>query len=152
MRRFEVFVSHSSRDKKFVRELMRAFRSHRIDFWCAPYHLVGSQRWHDEIGRALARCDWLLIVLTPDSVESTWVGHEVRYALSMPRYDGRIIPVLRKECDLERLSWTLKAIQWVDFRRDFDQGCRDLARVFGIRRFSVRRKTVRRKPGPHRGS
>jgi len=30
------------------------------------------------------------------------------------------------------LSWTLASLQMVDFREDFDQGCRELLRIWGI--------------------
>jgi len=33
-------------------------------------HIVAAKQWHDEIGNALSRCDWFIVVLTPDSVRS----------------------------------------------------------------------------------
>ncbi len=133
MRPREVFLSHSHQDKVFARELHSAFRGRGINFWFAPYRIVGSQRWHDEIGRALQRCDWFLIVLTPSAVRSKWVKHELLFALNEERYEDRIVPVLRKDCRFKELSWTLGQIQFVDFRRDFEEGCRELCRAWSIR-------------------
>ena len=45
--------------------------------------------------------DWFLLVLSPQSVRSAWVKHELVYALQASRYRGRIIPVLssmRQRC------------------------------------------------------
>jgi len=117
----------------FVAKLIKLLQRHRIHFWYSPKHVVGAQQWHDEIGKALERCDWFLLVLTPHAVKSKWVGHECMYALNDDRYAGRIVPVLCKECKWKQLSWTLKGLQWVDFRRDYQTACRDLLKIWGIR-------------------
>jgi hypothetical protein len=62
-------------------------------------NIQGAQQWHDQIGTALRRCDWFLLVLSPQSVQSRWVKHELIYALQENRYRERIIPVLYKTCD-----------------------------------------------------
>jgi len=85
-----------------------------------------------QIGGALQRCDWFLIVLSPDSVRSRWVKHELIYALQADRYIERIVPILYRRCDLDKLSWTLSAFQWIDFRRDFHQGCTQLLRLWKL--------------------
>src|SRR5271154_1207935 len=124
----EVFLSHSSSDRSFLIRLARTLRQHRIKFWYSAAHIAGAKQWHDEIGRALARCEWFLIVLTPSSVRSQWVKRELLFALNEGRYNERIIPVLRTPCDYARLSWTLPAFQLVDFSGNFDVGCRQLLR------------------------
>lgn len=133
MRPREVFLSHASKDRAFARKLCAAFRAHKIKFWFAPYRIVGSQRWHDEIGKALNRCDWFLLVLSPAAVRSKWVKHELLFALGEDRYEDRIVPVVYKSCQFKRLSWTLAQIQYVDFREDFQEGCREIRRVWGLR-------------------
>lgn len=65
-------------------------------------------------------------------MRSRWVKHELLFALEEPRYEGRIVPVLHRPCDPIELSWTLKALQRVDFTKDFSQGCRELLRIWGI--------------------
>jgi hypothetical protein len=95
-------------------------------------HIVAAKQWHDEIGNALSRCDWFIVVLTPDSVRSQWVKRELLFALNQDRYNERIIPVLRRPCEYSRLSWTLPEFQLVDLSGNFDVGCRQLLRVWGI--------------------
>ena len=55
------------------------------------------------------------------------------YALNDDRYENRIIPLLYKPCDPEPLSWTLGSLQRVDFSKDFEQSCRELLKIWGIR-------------------
>ena len=61
-----------------------------------------------------------------------WVKRELNYALREGRYEDRIVPVLYKRCDYQRLSWTLGAFQMIDFSRDFAKGCRALLKIWGI--------------------
>jgi len=128
----EVFLSHSSKDRSFVVRLARTLKQHKIKYWYSATHIAGAKQWHDEIGRALARCEWFLVVLTPDSVRSAWVKRELLFALNEDRYNERIIPVLRKPCDYARLSWTLPEFQLVDFTGNFDLGCQQLLRIWGL--------------------
>lgn len=86
----------------------------------------------DEIGQALQRCEWFLVVLSPSSVKSEWVKRELLFALQQKQYQGRIIPVLHKNCDVSQLSWTLPSLQYVNFLDDFEEGCRDLLRIWGM--------------------
>ena len=72
------------------------------------------------------------MILTPDAVSSKWVKRELLFSLQQDRFDGRIAPILYRSCDHDELSWTLASLQMVDFREDFDQGCRNLLRIWGI--------------------
>jgi hypothetical protein len=128
----EVFVSHSDQDRELVVELCAVLDRHGVPFWYARRDLRGAKIWHDEIGAALARCDWLLVVLSPASVESMWVRREVQYALRSPRYDGRIVPIVAKPCDLDRLSWTLGGFQMIAFEEDRVEAYRQLLQIWGI--------------------
>lgn len=129
----EIFLSHAHQDGAFIERLTKVLQAHRLKYWYSPKHIVGAQQWHDEIGKALARCDWFLLVLSPEAVKSKWVGHEYFYAFDSGRYAGRIVPVLYKKCRWSRLSWTLRRFQWVNFDRDFDAGCFDLLKTWRVK-------------------
>ena len=104
--------------------------------------------WHDEIGAALRRCDWFVLVLSPDAVDSMWVKRELLYSLQQDRFEGRIAPLLHRACAYDELSWTLSQLhlnnpvlrqapcpatqQVIDFVHSFDVGCRELLRIWGI--------------------
>jgi TIR domain-containing protein len=124
-----VFVSHSSKDVRFVRRLLKSLERKRVPCWFSEADISAGADWQDEIGRALKECDWYLIVLSPSAVRSVWVWRELKYALRQRRYNSRIIPVLFRNCRYERLSWTLPDIQYVDFRKDFGSGCKKLLNV-----------------------
>jgi hypothetical protein len=128
----EVFLSHSSKDRAFVKKLTSLLKHKGIRYWYSASHIAGAKQWHDEIGRALGRCDWFVVVLSPDSVKSIWVKRELLFALNEDRYNGKIIPLLRKPCMHSQLSWTLSEYQFVDYTGDFDSGTRQLLRIWGL--------------------
>jgi len=128
----EVFLSHSSGDREFADHLANVLHNHGIPVWYSHTNILGAQQWHDEIGAALKRCDWFLLVLSPNSVESVWVKRELLFALQQNHFEGRILPVMVRPCDADKLSWTLSSFQMIDFAASFETGCRQLLRVWGI--------------------
>ena len=128
----EVFLCHSSQDGDFTARLAATLRAHGVPVWYSATNILGAQLWHDEIGTALKRCDWFLLVLSPSAVESSWVKLELMFALNQPRFMGRIVPALLGACDHSSLSWTLSAFQIIDFSRSFEAGCRQLLRAWGL--------------------
>ena len=128
----EVFLSHSDVDGEFATSVAEALRRHGIPVWYSRTDILGAQQWHDEIGAALDRCDWFVVVLSPNAVESIWVKRELLYALQQERFENRILPLLYEACDYNRLSWTLSSLQMINFTQAFDAGCHDLLRVWGM--------------------
>jgi len=123
----ELFVSYAHEDHAFGARLTKALRRHGVETWFAPVRLLAANQWHDEIGKALRRCDWMIVLLSPAAVRSFWVKQELLYAVGNPRYRNRITPLVWKRCNAARLSWTLPAFQAVSFvRRPFDDAMQEL--------------------------
>lgn len=142
----QVFISHSSKDRAFTKRLAGLFGERGIRYWYSATHIAGAKQWHDEIGQALTRCTWFLVVLTPHAVRSAWVKRELLFALNDVRYNEKIIPLLRRPCNYRLLSWTLPEFQFVDFTGSFEAGCRQLLKVWHIDyRPALRVQTSRRK-------
>ncbi len=80
----------------------------------------------------MSRCNWFVVILTPNSVKSDWVKHELMFALNDKRYKGRIVPLLYKPCMYQKLSWTLPAAQMIDFTKKLADGYRALLKVWGM--------------------
>ncbi len=129
----EVFLSYSSRNGRFASTLADDLRRHKVRVWYSNRHILGAPQWHDEIGRALERCDWFLLLLSPSAVKSKWVKHELCFALNERRYENRIVPLIHRRCDFKKLSWTLQAYQMVDFCGNYVNACRELLRIWDVR-------------------
>ena len=127
----EAFLSHSSEDGAIAQRIAELLCEHGVATFYAPTNIVGHQQWQDEILKALQRCDWFLVLLSPNAVQSMWVKRETAFALKEKRYEDRIVPLLYRDCDLGTLEW-LKLYQFVDFRTDFREGTRMLLRTWGL--------------------
>ncbi len=129
----ELFLSHAFEDGVFASRIASVLRKHGVPVWYSEADIRGGQQWIDEIGVALRRCDWFAVLGTPRSVAKMWVKRETDYALRRDKLAGRIVPIFGEECDLESLSWVLTTIEYVDMRRSFDEGCRELLGIWEIR-------------------
>jgi hypothetical protein len=128
----EIFLSHASADAEKAGRIASVLREHGMPVWYAPTNIIGARRWQDEIGSALKRCDWFVLLLSPSAVESMWVKREVQYVLEQRKYDQRITPVLLQSCDFEGLSWVLSSIQHIDLTEDDISSWQSLLRVWGL--------------------
>lgn len=128
----EVFLSHSSENKQVTEKIAETLRNHNIPLWYSDTNIKGAQQWHDEIGNALRRCDWFLLLLYDHSIESKWVKMELGYALNHSQYDDHILPVLLENCDFESLSWTLGLFEMADFSGDKEDGYREILKTWGF--------------------
>jgi len=104
----EIEFAHGSR--RFSGRLIPVLLRETKDY---PWIFERLQFW------SLARCSWFVVVLTPQSVASQWVKHELVYALQDERYRGA-------------LSWTLSSLEFVDFRNGFEGGCREFLAVWKL--------------------
>lgn len=131
-RRTRIFVSHAEEDRAFAEKVVAELRDHGFNPWISSMNLAGSDEWQREIGRALSRCDWFLLIGSRSCYRSKWVKRELSYAFRNDRYNGRILPILKNSCDLQRLAWPLLGIQYIDCRRTargFDGGVVDITHV-----------------------
>jgi hypothetical protein len=128
----ELFLSHATSDRDFVDQVVNVLREHGIPIWYSVTNILGARQWHDEIGRALVRCDWFGLVISPASLNSKWVQRELMFALNDDRYVDKIVPILHQDCDFQRLSWVLPSLQLIDFTGDSRDGFRQLLRIWGL--------------------
>jgi TIR domain len=127
----EVFLSHASLDAEIAERVTQVLRDHGVPTFFSPANVVGAQQWQDEILQGLKRCDWFIVLLSPNAINSMWVKRETAFAMRERRYENRIVPLLYRDCDLGPLEW-LTIFQIVDFRGKFEEGCRELLRVWGV--------------------
>ena len=107
----EIFLSHASRDRRSATLIAEGLQARGCKVWFSRMSLRGGQDWHDEIGKALKRCDCFILLLSPAAVRSPWVNRELIYALSQNHYENRIAPLMLRNCNPETLSWVLSTIQ-----------------------------------------
>jgi len=105
-RRMKVFLSLSHDDRKAVEELIAQMSAAGLQVWDADREIQPGENWALEVGRALAQSDAMIVFLSPKSLRSPQVQHEVDFALTSPRYEGRVVVVEVKPT--ERIPWILR--------------------------------------------
>jgi tetratricopeptide (TPR) repeat protein len=100
----KLFISHSSQDDAFVRDLRSALADHGQSGWIDSRELRGGDPLWTEIQKAIDDASGYAIVISPDALQSKWVGKELRYALTVRDQRGKdkfpVIPLSLNETKL----------------------------------------------------
>ena len=121
-----VFLSHSSKDKPFVRELAAELsRGGEIEVWLDEREIAPGDNIVGRIGAGLENADFVLLILSPDSVESKWVKEEWTDAFWQQTNERhtRLIGVLYRDC---RIPALLRNKKYFDLRTNHPEGFRQI--------------------------
>jgi hypothetical protein len=109
MGKANLFISYSHMDKAGLEELLRYVNKNYcrdIDVWQDGKLLLGEQ-WHETIGVSLSTADIVLLLLSPDFLQSQYINaHELSVAFQR-RKDGEdvtIIPIYYRRCNFKPLQ------------------------------------------------
>lgn len=122
----KTFFSYSRANSEFVLRLGKDLRTAGVDFWLDQLDIPAGVRWDAEIEKALDSAERLIVVLTPDSVESTNVMDEVSFALE---HEKRVVPILLQEC---KIPMRLRRVQHLDFTGDYPAGLARLLKQLDV--------------------
>jgi energy-coupling factor transporter ATP-binding protein EcfA2 len=118
---FDVFLSHSSRDKPAVEALARRLADEaHLTPWLDKWHLVPGEPWQEALEQALDQSRTCAVCIGPSGL-SPWEREEMRSALEtrVSQAGFRVVPVLLPGSTMpERgtLPRFLRRLTWVDFR------------------------------------
>ncbi|MEI7730998.1 MAG: toll/interleukin-1 receptor domain-containing protein [Verrucomicrobiota bacterium] len=123
-----VFISHSSKDKPFVRKLVAELKKHKLSVWLDEQEIQIGDSIVSKISGGLRDSDYFVIVLSKASVTSPWVQVELNSALiaQISNQGVAVLPVLIEDCDIPTL---LRDRLYADFRTDFAAGLGKLLSV-----------------------
>ena len=92
-----LFISHSSQDDGFVGDLRQMLADHGHAGWIDSRELRGGDPLWPEIQAAIEAASAFAVVVSPDSLQSKWVGKELQHALKLRAARGKldfaVIPV-----------------------------------------------------------
>lgn len=130
----KLFICHATEDGGFVNRLVKQLDRHALHIWYDKREIIVGDSIVSRINEGLSETDFLLAVLSLQSIEKPWVKREISSTLMRQLGDKgvTILPVLLDDCNLPEL---LVDIKYADFRKSFDIGFREL--VTSIRRHSL---------------
>jgi hypothetical protein len=108
-----VFVSYSTADDGFVRELGRALENLQQPVWIDSREVRGGALLWPEIQAAIGEAGALAVVISPAALQSGWVADELRYAIKLQkkrRKAGQDFPVIPLSLDGTRLGFAEKLL------------------------------------------
>lgn len=111
----QIFLSYAHADEAFAKALASQLQRRGFSVWSpAEEVLPGDNVWL-QTGEALKKSRAMVVLLSPDSVRSEHVRHEIEYALGDSNYAGRLFPVrVRQTPDV---PWILRRFKTFDFGR-----------------------------------
>ena len=120
-----IFLSHSSRDKELVTKLACDLTLGGFHVWFDSWEVEIGESLYDRVFGGIDDATFLVLCLSPSSVESRWVLDELDAALAKEEALGRrvILPVLVAGCELPA---AIACRMLADLSREYLKGLEDL--------------------------
>lgn len=77
---YSCFISYSTKDQEFADRLHADLQAKGVRCWFAPHDIKAGEKIHEQIDEAIRRYDKLLLILSPQSINSEWVKTEIATA------------------------------------------------------------------------
>jgi hypothetical protein len=105
----QVFISYSRKDVVFARKMAGDLEKAGFKVWWDVSDLKGGDDWVRVIPSAIESSQFFIILLSPDSILSSWVEKEYLHALTLRM---KVVPVMIKPCTV---PFALANINYLDF-------------------------------------
>jgi hypothetical protein len=123
----QVFISYSRKDLAFVERLAKDLMDAGLKVWYDLSGLEAGTRWGKEIQNALQQSQYLLVILSPNSIQSEWVEKEFLYANNLKL---KTIPILYTPCVLP--MWFIN-LHFIDMQgKNYKLHFSELLKALGI--------------------
>ena len=110
--------------------IIRPLQEQGVEVWYSRDSIHGADEWEKRIRQALRNCEWFLVALSANSVQSEWVRAELDWALEYRQ--GRILPALIGDCDPEDCNLRLRTLQRIDLRGNNPRGRAALLQIWNL--------------------
>ncbi|MEW6211423.1 MAG: toll/interleukin-1 receptor domain-containing protein [Acidobacteriota bacterium] len=128
----KVFISHTRKDTDLARKVAAVLKEAGLDVWFDANEILPGENWAEKISDALKESEAMVVLLTPEALESNSVQWEIGYALGEKTYDKRLIPVIVGDPDempSEKIPWILRRLRMINLpeRNINEEGIRQIA-------------------------
>lgn len=112
------FISYSRRDEIFVNRLSQDLRFNGVEIWKDVDEILPGQNWEHAIKDALSNAVAYIYVSSKNSDSSIWMAEELRRFMSR---EFPVIPIIIDDEGVKNIPHSLKILQWVDFRDNYEK-------------------------------
>jgi hypothetical protein len=131
------FLSHNSRDKRFVRKLADRLDQSGVTVWLDEVNLSIGDSIIEEISQAIQEVEYVVAIISNNSATSHWVQKELNLAVTKEIAGSTkvILPVVIDDCELPA---TLRDKLYADFRnrrskKQFEEQSLRLLEAMGVK-------------------
>lgn len=119
------FISHSSKDKPFIRQLTTDLTKAGVSVWLDEQKILVGDSITEKVSQGLAESDYFLLALSEASVSSPWVQKELNSALisEIEKRKVKILPLKLSECEIPTL---IKDKKYADFTGSYKSALNEL--------------------------
>jgi len=123
-----VFLSHSSEDKPFVRQLAADLTAAGVDVWLDEQRIKVGDSIPEKINQGLASSDFFALVVSENSVRSEWVKKELNNAL-ISEVQRRKVHILPLKIDQSEIPSVIRDKKYTDFSKSYRAGLLEIIRT-----------------------
>lgn len=124
------FLSHSSHDKPFVRQLAADLTEHGISVWLDEQRIHVGDSIPEKIAQGLAESDFFLICISNHSVNSEWVRRELNNAL-VAEVSRRKVKIMPLKLDNATMPTLLSDKKYANFSNSYKSGLEEVIQAIG---------------------
>lgn len=97
-----IFLSHNTKDKPFVKKLARDLDNHGVRYWLDQAEIKVGDSLIEKIRSGLDEVDYVAVILSPNSIASSWVQREIDVAMNQEIHGKKIkvLPIMYQKCEL----------------------------------------------------
>ena len=121
----KVFLSYAHADLDVARQVATQLENAGHQVWFAEDAVFPGENFATEAGKALDKSDAMVVLISPESMKSSWVRRDIDFAMSTPKYRGRLIPVIVKPTT--DIPWILERFPNVRLGKDITEAGREIA-------------------------
>jgi len=113
----KVFISHSHTNEPLAREVTAALQNSGLEVWDDEKEIFPGDNWAEKVAQALREAEAMVVLLTPDALNSNWVQHDIDYALSERRFRNRLVTVLAgpsEKLPEDKIPWILRRLKFIN--------------------------------------
>ncbi len=118
----EIFISYSHSDSSYCYLIAQALKDAGFTVWIDKDSIRPGDSWVRSIFLGMEKADYVLILLSNNSINSTWVQKEIETAIATSLSDKKsltIIPILLEGL---KIPPALRTLQYLDLRKNFSSG------------------------------
>jgi len=119
---YDVFISYASRDRHIATELRDNLSKQNVEAFMSEKTIAAGDAWTEQVRRALIASKLIVIVLTPNSLESQWVMAEAGAGWALQKkvlplrmlVDAANVPIVISQFQMRRFETETEKRQFVE--------------------------------------